>query len=208
MKLIKYIAEKLGILIACILPFRLVKMLCSVGNYIYTGYMSKQFKHFGKSHIMLHAYHLEGLEYISVGDNTIFEPGLQLTARNDRQHNPVIEIGNGCLIRKDAHITAVNHIKIGNNLLTGTNVFISDNSHGDTKYDTLSIPPVDREVISKGEVIIGDNVWIGNNVCVLAGVTIGDGVVIGSNSVVTHDIPPYSIAVGAPAKVKTNQIRQ
>ncbi len=53
----------------------------------------------------------------------------------------------------------------------------------------------------KGPVIIGNNVWIGDNVIILSGVTIGDGAVLGAGAVVTKDIPPYSIAVGSPARV-------
>ena len=50
-------------------------------------------------------------------------------------------------------------------------------------------------------VFIEDNVWIGEFVSVLPGVRIGEGSVIGTMSVVTHDIPPFSIAVGSPARV-------
>lgn len=50
-------------------------------------------------------------------------------------------------------------------------------------------------------VTIGHDVWIGENVFINDGLTIGNGAVIGAHSVVTHDIPPYAIAVGAPAKV-------
>jgi virginiamycin A acetyltransferase len=53
----------------------------------------------------------------------------------------------------------------------------------------------------KGPVTIGNNVWIGDNVIILSGVTIGDGAVIGAGSIVTKDAPPFSIAVGNPAKV-------
>lgn len=51
------------------------------------------------------------------------------------------------------------------------------------------------------EVHIGNNVWIGEFVSILPGVTIGDGSIIGSTSVVSKDIPAFSIAVGSPAKV-------
>lgn len=64
-----------------------------------------------------------------------------------------------------------------------------------------SIPYYERSMYSKGPVVIGNNVWLGNNVCVMPGVTIGDGAIIGANSVVTHDIPAYSVAAGIPAKV-------
>ena len=113
----------------------------------------------------------------------------------------MIRIGDNCTIRDFAHITAVQSIVIGTNLLTGTNVLISDNSHGDFSIENLNMPPHSRPICSKGGVVIGNNVWLGNNVCVLAGVTIGNGVVVGANSVVTHDIPDNSLAVGCPAKV-------
>ena len=54
---------------------------------------------------------------------------------------------------------------------------------------------------SKGPTRLGSNVWCGANVVVTSGVTIGERCVIGANSVVTTDLPPYSIAAGAPAKV-------
>lgn len=48
---------------------------------------------------------------------------------------------------------------------------------------------------------IENNVWIGDNVVVLPGCTIGEGSIVGANAVVTADIPPYSVAVGNPARV-------
>ena len=86
-------------------------------------------------------------------------------------------------------------------MLTGTNVLITDNAHGLTNYSSMQLPPRQRDVVSKGAVSIGDNVWLGNNVCVMPGVVIGNGVVVGSNSVVTHNIPPFCVAAGVPAKV-------
>ncbi|HEY0895880.1 MAG TPA: DapH/DapD/GlmU-related protein, partial [Sphingobacteriaceae bacterium] len=50
-------------------------------------------------------------------------------------------------------------------------------------------------------VVISDNVWVGANAVITPGVTIGKHVVIGAGSVVTHDIPDYSVAVGIPARV-------
>ena len=58
-----------------------------------------------------------------------------------------------------------------------------------------------RAFTSKGPTRIGDNVWCGANVVVTSGVTIGERCVIGANSVVNRDLPPHSIAVGAPARV-------
>lgn len=63
------------------------------------------------------------------------------------------------------------------------------------------MPPIKRQLNSKGETIIGNKVWLGDNVVVLSGVKIGNNSIIGANSVVTKDIPSFSIAVGSPAKV-------
>ncbi len=65
----------------------------------------------------------------------------------------------------------------------------------------MAIPPIKRQLYSKGPVRICRNVWLGEKVTILPNVTVGEGSVIGANSVVTHDIPPYSIAVGNPARV-------
>lgn len=55
--------------------------------------------------------------------------------------------------------------------------------------------------MSKGDIIVGNDVWIGNEALLLSGVTVGDGAVIGSRAVVAHDVPPYSVVVGNPARV-------
>ena len=86
-------------------------------------------------------------------------------------------------------------------MLTGRYVYISDNNHGKTDYESLCQQPSERELDIKGPVVIGDNVWIGDKVSILSGVTIGEGSIIGCNAVVTHDIPPYSVVGGVPAKI-------
>lgn len=115
--------------------------------------------------------------------------------------NPELVIGNGCNFGEYNHITAVNRIVIGDNLLTGRFVLITDNSHGGFEMEELNMHPSRRQIVSKGEVVIGNNVWLGDKVSVLPGVHIGNGCIIGANSVVTHDVPDYSIAAGYPAKV-------
>lgn len=55
--------------------------------------------------------------------------------------------------------------------------------------------------VTKGAVVIGNDVWLGHQTLVLSGVTIGDGAIIGAGSVVRHDIPPYAIVAGNPARV-------
>lgn len=139
-------------------------------------------------------------QYIRIGNNTSFGKDLYLTAWGG-QNKPMLTIGSNCTLGAYNHITCANRVTIGDSLLTGKWVTITDNSHGETDKDTLGMRPQKRPVTSKGPVIIGNNVWIGDKATILPGVTIGDGAVIAANAVVTKDVPPYSVVGGNPAKV-------
>lgn len=151
-------------------------------------------------------------EYITIGDDTWFGEGVFLTAwdsfncihdgKPQVQHfNPSITIGKNCHFGVQNHITCTNKITIGDNLLTGKWVTITDNSHGEFTLEQLSIDPLKRPVVSKGPVIIGNNVWIGDKATILPNVSIGDGAIIAANAVVTKDVPSFSLVGGNPAKV-------
>ena len=93
----------------------------------------------------------------------------------------------------------MNHVMVGNYTCIASTAAIGGMEHS---YWYPSISPVlSNECIFGRETKIGNDVWIGAHVCVKQGVTIGDGVVIGAGSVVTKDVPPYTIAYGVPAKV-------
>lgn len=146
-----------------------------------------------------------GEEYIAIGSGTYVGEHCILTAWTKTcaggDFHPEIVIGKNCSIGEYNHITSTNKIVIGNNLLTGRWVTITDNSHGKTDFRTLQTPPLMRLVTSKGPVVIGNNVWIGDKATILPGVTIGDGAVIAANAVVTKDVPAYTVVAGNPAKV-------
>lgn len=169
--------------------------------HFYTLLVRHRFGNWGrKALIYPFANTLHQPQRIHVGESTSIEKEARLTCWENGQ----IFIGSHCHLGQHNHFTSANQIRIGDRILTGSNVLISDNSHGDTSFATLQIPPIHRPLISKGPVIIEDDVWIGQNVCILSGVTIGKGAVIGANSVVTHDIPPYTVAVGLPAHSLNN----
>ena len=108
----------------------------------------------------------------------------------------------GCKIGKHVYIGShcvMNHVTIGNYTCIASTAAIGGMEHS---YWFSSISPVlSKECVFGRETKIGNDVWIGAHVCVKQGVSIGDGAVIGAGSVVTHDIPPYCIAYGVPAKV-------
>ena len=98
-------------------------------------------------------------------------------------------------------------ITVGSFCSIGQNVNIQDSSHRIDKISSYFMgrnifgTEITNDVVTKGDIIIEDDVWIGSNSVILSGVQIGRGSIIGAGSVVTKDIPPYSIAVGSPAKV-------
>lgn len=202
----KQVLTYIGRLWSYLHPLRLRQNIKATYTYLYTGYYARQMKQFGsKSRIIPTLNNFLGGKYISIGNNCTLRKGCILTAWDsfqDQHFTPIITIGNNCSIGDHSHITAINQIIIGDNLLTGPNVLITDNSHGqNTTLSELQMAPNQRPLYSKGTVHIGNNVWIGQNACIMPGVTIADGVIIAANSVVTHDIPAYSVAAGSPAKV-------
>lgn len=114
-------------------------------------------------------------------------------------------IGDNCEIGDNVHIVAYENVKIGNNVLMASKIFVSDTNHGVYKnfrggQDSPLTAPNDRQLVTN-PTSIGNNVWIGENVVVLPGSTIGNGCIIGANAVVSGFIEDNSIAVGSPAKV-------
>lgn len=173
----------------------------------YTGIMKRFFKSFGSESLINSKFrYLKGLKYISIGKNTVLEGNIELTAydsyRNQKIFQPSIIIGDNCHIGMNAKITAIHSVVIGNGVLTGRNVLITDNAHGESVASY--IPPGDRCLVSKGSTVIEDNVWLGDNVSILPGVHVGKGCIVGTNSVVTKNVPPYCVVGGIPAKVLKN----
>ncbi len=109
----------------------------------------------------------------------------------------MIEIGDQVSIEQNLHLTCANRITIGANTAIAANVTITDIHH---PYSDVNLP-IERQDIEVGEVVIGEDCKIYNNVVILPGVHIGKHVTIGANSLVSHDIPDYTVAVGNPASV-------
>ncbi|MBR3133121.1 MAG: acetyltransferase [Clostridia bacterium] len=91
-----------------------------------------------------------------------------------------------------------NDLIMGKYVLMGPDVVIFSTSH---EYKDINIPMMNQGGKERKKVIVGDDVWIGTRVIILPGVKIGNHVIIGAGSIVTHDIPDYSVAVGSPARV-------
>jgi len=131
---------------------------------------------------------------LSIGEGTLLEPGCWLTLAPQAR----ILIGKGCFLNRNTMLAAHEEIEIGDHTMLANGCFVGDADH---RFDDPDTPVTWQGFVSKGPVKIGSNCWFGANCVVTSGVTIGDRCVIGANSVVTRDIPPGTIAAGAPAGV-------
>lgn len=196
----------IGVVISYIYNFRIYSAICSIRKCIYTGLFKRHFKTFGKgSEIKPSFLMLIGPQYISIGKNCYIGSRVQLTAWDSSyiggNYKPEIILGDDVSIGDESQVTAINKIVIGNGVLTGKKVLITDNSHGEIARELMDTAPLKRQVVSKGPVIIGDNVWIGEKATIVANVTIGKGAIVAANSVVTKEVPPYCVVAGCPARV-------
>lgn len=120
---------------------------------------------------------------------------MNLFSRIEYRRN--LRIGKNSAWNWGCWINALGGIEIGSNVIIGPYCIIHSANH---TFDDIARPII-LQGYEKKPVRIGDDCWLGANVIVLPGVTIGRGSIIGAGSVVTKDIPPYSVAVGNPAKV-------
>lgn len=180
-----------------------IKKIRRISQGLYHRMLASQFHEFGDNSFVQNVY-LGGPENIDVGDNTIIFHDTILSCvkkHNSQSFNSKIKIGSHCHIGPFNHITCINEITIGDGVMTGMYVLISDNNHGGTSYEELLKAPGTRDLTTKGPVHIGKNVWIGDKVSILSGVTIGESAVIAANAVVVHDVPPYTVVGGSPARI-------
>jgi acetyltransferase-like isoleucine patch superfamily enzyme len=131
---------------------------------------------------------------LELGENVLFEPDVWLTSSAPA----TIAIGEGTFLNHGVMVAAMERVQIGAHCMFANGCFVTDANH---RFDDPDKPITWQGFTSKGPTTIGDNVWCGANVVVTSGVTIGERCVIGANAVVTTDLPPFSIAAGAPARV-------
>lgn len=200
----KNVILKLGCIVSYVFTLRIRDMITAINLYFYTGTQKRFFKRFGKGSCIVPTLRmLVGANCIEIGKDCVIGKNAKLAAYvsyGDKKYNPSIIIGDNVQIGDNVHITCINHIKIGNGVLMGSSILITDNNHGSSSNSDMLIRPVERELSSRGEVIIEDNVWIGEKASIMSGVKVGYGAIIGANVVVTKDVPAYSVVVGQPMR--------
>jgi acetyltransferase-like isoleucine patch superfamily enzyme len=139
--------------------------------------------------------------YIHIGSHTMIGPDVALSAGMvPGQHcvtDPVVRIGDRCLIGRGSGIVGHLSIVIGDDVWTGHHVYVTDQNHG---YEDIDLP-ISKQVMPERPVEVGDGSWLGHGTIVLPGARIGRHVVVGAGSVVTGELPDFSIAAGVPARV-------
>lgn len=123
---------------------------------------------------------------------------LHNAVRIDCDEKGKVILKKGCMLNVGTRIESMDTVILEECVLTGPYVYISDRSH---QYRDISQAVMFQGYYSNGGVVIGEGSWLGIHAVVLGPVTIGKHCVIGANSVVIHDIPDYSVAVGNPARI-------
>lgn len=156
---------------------------------------------------------IHGADRIEVGDDVTLGPGCLLVVvdrypspslqsrsrpRPLQTFTPRIVLGNRVTATSNLTVAAHQEVVIEDDVLFASNINITDGLHG---YANANEPYKYQPIFRIAPIRIGRGSWIGQNVVVLPGVSIGELAIVGANSVVTHDVPPRSIAVGSPARV-------
>jgi acetyltransferase-like isoleucine patch superfamily enzyme len=176
--------------------------LCQAATVGPTNRVARRFGSFGDGSLLgfpLGVFYNE--QYIHIGRRTMIGPFASITAGmapgQAMVTDPVVKIGDGCVIGRGSHIVGHFSIEIGDEVQTGPNVYITDQNH---VYEDPDIP-IGRQWPAERAVRIGSGAWLGTNVVILPGADVGRNVVIGAGSVVSGVIPDLSVAVGCPARV-------
>jgi len=137
---------------------------------------------------------------LEIGAQVLLEPDVWITAQAPAR----VRIGQGTFLNLGVMIAALELVEIGAHCMLANGCLVTDANH---RFDDFSKPVTWQGFTSKGPTRIADNVWLGAHVVVASGVSIGERCVIGANSVVTEDIPAFSVAAGAPARVLRQIVR-
>lgn len=109
-----------------------------------------------------------------------------------------IYIGEGCYIGDYLTILSASKVEIGSHVLIANHLFITDENHGNNPECAL---PYGSQPLISSPVSIKEYCWIGEGVKILPGVSIGEWSIVAAGSIVTRNVPPYSLVMGQPAYI-------
>jgi lipopolysaccharide O-acetyltransferase len=156
------------------------------------------FARFGAHTVLEPPVRVNGERFIELGSNVFIGRGSWLQVLGEGHETSAIVVGDETSIVGACVLSAAQSLRLGRGVLFARNVYVSDHMHS---YEETDQPVQEQGITRVAPVIIADGAWLGQNVVVGPGVRIGRGAVIGANSVVLQDVPDFSVAVGAPARV-------
>jgi acetyltransferase-like isoleucine patch superfamily enzyme len=142
-----------------------------------------------------------GERWIEVGDKTMIAELVTMCAGmapgHDLGPDPVLRVGDRCVIGRGSHIVAHHSIEIGDDVYTGPYVYVTDQNH---KYEDIDVP-IGRQWPVNSAVRIGAGSWLGTGAVILPGAAVGRNVVVAAGSVVRGEVPDNCVVAGVPAKI-------
>jgi len=139
-------------------------------------------------------------KYIRIGSGTLVGPDVCLTVgmgpSQEMLTNPVVSIGDRCVIGRGSHVIGHWSILIGDDIQTGPYVYITDQNHG---YEDLDVP-VGLQPTKEASVRIGSGSWLGANCVILPGTDLGKNCVVAAGAVVRGSFPDHTVVAGVPAR--------
>jgi acetyltransferase-like isoleucine patch superfamily enzyme len=162
----------------------------------------RRFARFGRgSSMAFPAGAVFGERWIEIGEDTMIGMHVTLCAGmvpgQDLGGQPVLRIGDRCVIGRGSHIVAHRSVEIGDDVFTGPYVYITDQNH---VYTDPSVP-IGRQWPRNDTVSIGPGTWLGAGAIILPGATVGRNVVVAAGSVVRGVVPDCCVVAGVPAKI-------
>lgn len=169
--------------------------------------LGRRFGRFGAGSVITHPQGaIYGESYIHLGADTLVGPHVTLSVGmlpgQQMVTDPVIRIGDGCLLGRGTAVVGHYQIVIGDHVFTGMNVYITDQNHSYAEPDV----PIGRQPPSEAPVHIGDGTWIGSGAVILPGARIGRQVVVAANAVVRGAVPDHCVVAGVPARVVRRRV--
>lgn len=178
--------------------FSIKQLIKSFLTYLYNFPQIIKIKHLGRKVFIGNGLQVTSGKGISIGNDVRIGRFCRLSCYPVKDRLGRLQIKDRCYIGNNFSVLTGADVTINEDTLIASNVTIIAENHGmnpecGQKY---GLQPLNGASIE-----IGRNCWIGENVTILPGVSVGDWAILGTSSVVTKDVPPYSIVVGNPAKV-------
>lgn len=199
----KKIFYLLGILCGLFCTNKINYIIRRINCLFYSGLIKKRFKRC-ESNRLFPTFKVVNPHCIEIGSQVEIKSFCRIEAicsYMGQEFSPLIILSDNSVVNAYCHIGCIDYVYIGKYTTIAERTLITDHTHGIPIKEEIILPPRHRPLHSRGKIVIEDFVSIGEGVVVLGGVTIGHHSIIGANTVVTKDIPPYSVVIGNPARV-------